>query len=533
MPLTSPDSRQQVKEMVLGMSGAALVQLKMAVLAFVDRDEQLAHTVIEKDNYVDNLYVLTESRIFKLIQECSEAPKLEYLRTALKMAKALEKVADHAENIAKQSLHIVKKPLQPSALNLRGGLEKALIGIEQVVQAFLKRDIEMAEKAGRTESVLDDVYTSMLHETLEWLTNPGQDVGYRLTELFAAKQLEKIGDAILDMAEAVLTMVAGERLKMHQASEFSRLFDEDKLTELSVEGFWGTKSGSSTFKLETGQDDTFIYKEGTPHKIQKEVDCLERWNRIIPNLVPQVLTTKDDDKRQVMLYKYLQGVTLFDIYNDAKWFDKAEAVTDKLLGLLDMIWTQTYRPEPAPFTPMHQLRKRLDATYFRHRKLGLLRNEPASFCGIEHPPLEDLIRRAEVFNDRLATPFTVFIHGDFNNDNLLFRQRENKIQFIDVYRSTDGDYLQDISVLLASNLRMPIHSDEQMTVLESVNSRIIDFTRGFAAEHGDTLFEERLCLMMARSLITATRFVVNYPQTKRLFLQGVLRLERALARLEA
>ncbi len=57
--------------------------------------------------------------------------------------------------------------------------------------------------------------------------------------------------------------------------------------------------------------------------------------------------------------------------------------------------------------------------------------------------------------ERIASPVTVRIHGDFNTNNIIYAAPIDRVHFIDVHRSGSGDYAQDIGVFLVSNLRTP------------------------------------------------------------------------------
>jgi phosphate uptake regulator/thiamine kinase-like enzyme len=528
---TEPTFRQRTRELVTSMAGAVQSQLKAATSAVIDRDAEQARKVIERDDYVDNLYTYTETELSYLLLNGQGTERLRPVRLAMKVAEHLEDIADNAENIAKQALHIRTTSEQPLLLDIRYCYQEAKKGISMAVEAFVSGNMKLARTAARHEASLDVAYRDMLKQALEALGKPGCDAKFLLTQLFVAKYLEKIGDKILEIAEEALALITGEKLKLHQITHLNRMLRNNSNEELNLEGLWGTRSGSTVFKLERNAEQSVIYKDGNIRKIGDEIAKIEEWDRIEPGLVPDVLRTFEHKSRKVMVTSFFEGQTLQEIYTTAWWPDK-EQVTGRLARLLDRIWTRSLSPDRPDFDAVNQIRTRLEAVYTMHERLQTIRGEAASVCGIEHDSLNQLLQRLEKHSNTLRAPFTVYTHGDFNTDNVLYRAQDERLHFVDVHRSGYGDYLTDVSVFLCSNLRRPTVSGMQRLELERVNGLVMDYARRFADTWGDELFEERLAVLMGRSLITSTRFVANYMLARELYLLGIEKLEWALEKLE-
>ena len=124
------------------------------------------------------------------------------------------------------------------------------------------------------------------------------------------------------------------------------------------------------------------------------------------------------------------------------------------------LWEATYRPATKESDYVAQIRSRLG---------DVKRLHPSFFCrgkrigSISIASLEELIDEMVVVEQSLAAPFTVLIHGDFNANNVIYDDEQDRIHFIDLYRSGDGDFLQDASVFLVSCLRLPVF-DERAAV---------------------------------------------------------------------
>jgi hypothetical protein len=107
-------------------------------------------------------------------------------------------------------------------------------------------------------------------------------------------------------------------------------------------------------------------------------------------------------------------------------------------------------------------------------------------------------------------------------------ERRGRVHFIDVHRSGDGDYLQDVGVLLVSNTRMPIEDAPLIGELEDLNRIVEDFAAEFARRVGDGAYAARLILSQARSCVTSARLVTDPTFARELYLKGVRLLERTV-----
>ncbi len=250
------------------------------------------------------------------------------------------------------------------------------------------------------------------------------------------------------------------------------------------------------------------------------------WNRLVPGLVPDVKTRLHRDGRESFLGRYVHGILLRDIYLTRPWDERVRA-TRRLLETVRDIWTATASPERPSVDYVDQIRKRLPDLYAMHPGLETVRQRKVRIFGIEHPSLGELLDRAEDLQEQLAPPVSVRIHGDFNTNNIFYDDGLDRIHLIDVHRSGHGDYLQDIGVLLVSNLRNPLDEERLSEDMGRLNELIREFAAEFAGMIADKHFETRLVLSQARSLMASGRLVADLDFARSIYLKGVLLLERA------
>ncbi len=507
-------------------------QLVAAMTAFFQRDVALAEKLTEKDDHVDNLLGFIEEKCFERIaDERADSPRSRRLRGVFRVALNLEKLGDYAVNIAEQSVYAARLPARPIPFDLAGPTRVALAALDEVITSFTDASADKAKHACHCEVELDRQYREALAEAFRRLREPGQDPAFVMTHLFVAKFLERIGDSILNIGETTLFILTGHRLKLHQYLHLEQMVSEvaplprDE-TPLDFRQIWGGISGARVGRVELGEAGPLIWKEGAERKIEEEVREMREWNRLVPGLVPDVKARYQRDGRESFLGQFLDGTLLRDIYLARPWEAKLHA-TRRLLETLRDIWLATATKERPRVDYVRQIHDRLPELYAIHPNLERLRGGATRVFGIEHRSLEALLEHLGGAEAHLAPPVTVRLHGDLNTNNVVYDGPRDRVHFIDVHRSGGGDYLQDIGVLLVSNLRSPIQDARAVAELERLNGLVTDFAEEFARLAGDDHFALRLLLSQARSFVTSGRLVTDPDFARSLFLRGVRLLERA------
>ena len=174
---------------------------------------------------------------------------------------------------------------------------------------------------------------------------------------------------------------------------------------------------------------------------------------------------------------------------------------------------------------MKQLLSRLDDVYSVHPEF--LKSEE-TMGGYLLPSFNSLISQADQIEQQLSAPFSVYIHGDFNLDNIIYEPEKKQINYIDLHRSRYMDYVQDISVLMVSNYRQQIFDIQIRQNILYFAYQIYQYARRFAEKHKDQTFELRLALGLARSFATSTRFILDKSLARSMFYRARYIIERIL-----
>ena len=140
-----------------------------------------------------------------------------------------------------------------------------------------------------------------------------------------------------------------------------------------------------------------------------------------------------------------------------------------------------------------------------------------------------MLKKAHARESQIKPPFSVYIHGDFNVDNIIYDPVEKKISFIDLHRSRYMDYVQDISVFMVSNYRLQIFDAPLRRRILELTHEFYRFASAYARKSGDRTFELRLALGLARSFATSTRFILDKSLARAMFLRSRYLIEQVLA----
>jgi hypothetical protein len=168
-----------------------------------------------------------------------------------------------------------------------------------------------------------------------------------------------------------------------------------------------------------------------------------------------------------------------------------------------------------------------------HPELEHLAESPLTFRGGTAEALSRQLRRLRRSEHRLAPPFSVWLHGDFNPNNVVYNTADGSLKFIDIHRSRFGDYLQDVTVFLVGLERPPDLSPSVRREMEALAQIVTERARAFARDAGDEHFELRLLLGLGRSYLTSARIILQPVHAEWLFRRGRICLQKAIDGLDA
>lgn len=205
---------QRLSNLITQMGGVAEAQVDAAVKAVARRDVALAARVMEADQRIDAYERDIDAEAIRILAlRQPMAQDLREIVSALKIASDLERIGDHAANIAKRSLALARLPaVRPvAAVPRMGRLVEAIM--KDVLDAYGERDVAKAVAAWERDEDLDDLHTSLFREVLTTMMEDPHTITPCTHLLFMAKNLERIGDHATNIAETIHFLVVGAPLR--------------------------------------------------------------------------------------------------------------------------------------------------------------------------------------------------------------------------------------------------------------------------------------------------------------------------------
>lgn len=507
-------------------------QVDRAEACLIKREPSGLAQILASDDYIDNLTTLIQSKTFAGVAPELELPdsNVSFLKAYQIIAVNLERISDFCERLVDQLRYVEDEGIFAD-FDYRPFFVQVRKGVGEVNRALHRREHQRALAICRTEERLDALYAKSFRKILNELSDPDNSPASQtlITALFIAHYLERMGDSLLNIGEAILSACLGERFRYERLDALESALEGLEIEDLSsvtLSGMGETKSGTTVAALRSAQTDqpSVILKEGKTKKLREEQESVERWNHLVPGIAPRIYDFQEGELDSAAVFEYVPGMTFEDHLCQSRDETCAYALS-RIAETVSSVWRATRTPKPVCANYTGQLRKRLSDVWAVHPDFG---RGKSRLAGIKVPSLEKLVDRASALDERLPCPFSCMIHGDFNADNMLYDPKLDEVRFIDLHRSKPMDYIQDVSVFLVSNLRLQIFDPRIRSRIERSTLFFYDFARRFAAEMNDTSFEIRLALGMARSFATSTRFVLDETLARNMFHRSRYLLERLL-----
>lgn len=214
------DELSDLKARLLQMSADAQAALGTALDALLQRDADRATAVIEGDRGVDSAELEIEETVIELLAtQQPMARDLRFLTAAMKIANDLERVGDHAVNIA-QSAHQLREhravaPV-PELVEISRQARKMLA---DALEAFIRGDTEAARAVCRRDDAVDALHRSVFRIVLTHMMEDPRSISAGIEMVLVSRNLERVADLATNIAEDVVFMVEGRSIKHHAQGE--------------------------------------------------------------------------------------------------------------------------------------------------------------------------------------------------------------------------------------------------------------------------------------------------------------------------
>jgi phosphate transport system protein len=181
-----------------------------SIVALKNKDKELAKSIYDHDDLIDDMENVIERRCLNLIARQQPLAKdLRTVTTALKIITDLERIGDHASDIAEITINMVNQKYIKPLIDIPKMAELAKIMVHDAITAYVNSDKELALKVCLSDDPVDDLFDKIVLELVGIMKNDISGIDQIINFMFIAKYLERMADHATNIAEWVIYNITG------------------------------------------------------------------------------------------------------------------------------------------------------------------------------------------------------------------------------------------------------------------------------------------------------------------------------------
>ncbi len=207
---------QQLRESLLLMASRVETAIAKSNKALVDRDAALAREVVREDHAIDDLELEIDDQGIKLLAlRQPMASDLRFITSAMKINSDLERMGDHAVNIAEKAIDLAGQPPLKPLIDIPRMAELAQGMVKDCIDAFVENDPVKARAVCERDDLVDDLQDQVIRELLTYMMADAKAIQRGLDLILVAKNLERIADLATNIGEEVIFILQARTIKHH------------------------------------------------------------------------------------------------------------------------------------------------------------------------------------------------------------------------------------------------------------------------------------------------------------------------------
>lgn len=201
-----------IQAMLMRMGGMVETAILDSSKSLDDRDTELADKVRAGDKAIDQMEEQVNeeaTRVIALRQPI--ASDLRTVLTVIKISANLERCGDYAKNLAKRTTVLAEEtPVGSSVASISRMAREVQLMLKDALDAYIQRDAMLAEQVILRDEDVDQMYNSLFRELLTHMMEDPRNITPTMHLHFMAKNIERMGDHVTNIAEQVIYLVTGE-----------------------------------------------------------------------------------------------------------------------------------------------------------------------------------------------------------------------------------------------------------------------------------------------------------------------------------
>lgn len=203
---------EEIQSFIVKMGGMVEHAILESAKALEVRDVERAESVRKGDKAIDAIEEqINEAAARTIALRAPVSKDLRALLSVLKLAASLERVGDYAKNIAKRTPILADmKQISGADATLRRMSKEVQAMLGDALNAYVRNDVDLAESVRQRDLDVDQMYNALFREFLTFMMEDPRNISACMHMHFIAKNIERMGDLVTNMAEQVIYMVTGE-----------------------------------------------------------------------------------------------------------------------------------------------------------------------------------------------------------------------------------------------------------------------------------------------------------------------------------
>lgn len=203
---------------------ASLVESRIAksMKALREGNMILAQEVISTDEQVNAMEIEIDNLCVKILALYQpEAKDLRTVTMIMKVNNDLERIGDHASSISRMAIFMADYPPIKPLVDIPKMADKAMEMLRESLDAFIRRDAELAVVVCRKDDEVDNYEPQIVRELITFILSDPSTLNRALRYIYVARHLERVADLATNIAENAYYIATGEMLKHHHTSEMN------------------------------------------------------------------------------------------------------------------------------------------------------------------------------------------------------------------------------------------------------------------------------------------------------------------------
>jgi phosphate transport system protein len=205
-----------LRNLLLEMSGLVEDSVYRSIQSLIEKDEAAAQQVLQNEARINRMEIQIDELATSLLARVQPmATDLRFITAAIKINNDLERMGDISVNIVRRTLALMREPMPKELIDIPHMATLAQSMIRQSLDAFVRKDAELARSVLTSDDVIDQLRDSVYEELIGLMERDPTTVRQSINLMFIARALERLADHATNIAEDVLFLVEGVEVRHH------------------------------------------------------------------------------------------------------------------------------------------------------------------------------------------------------------------------------------------------------------------------------------------------------------------------------